>query len=42
MSDFLNSLFPQAAQVPAAVALPSDLEQREYLLDGKLVTGKVT
>ena len=38
MSNFLTNLFPQANEVPAAVALPPNLEQREYLLDGKLIT----
>jgi len=38
MNDLLSNLFPQANQVPADVALPANLEQREYLLDGKLVT----
>ena len=35
MSDFLANLFPEASSVPAAVNVP-ELEQREYLIDGKL------
>ncbi len=37
MSDFLSTLFPEEAAVPDAVNV-KDIEQREYLIDGKLKT----
>jgi glyceraldehyde-3-phosphate dehydrogenase (NADP+) len=36
MSELLATLFPEEAAIPAAVTLPSFIEQREYLIDGKL------
>ncbi|PZR32428.1 MAG: NADP-dependent glyceraldehyde-3-phosphate dehydrogenase [Azospira oryzae] len=36
MSDFLANVFPDEAAIPAAVNLPHFIEQREYLIDGKL------
>lgn len=36
MSDFLANVFPDEAAIPAAVNLPQFIEQREYLIDGKL------
>ncbi len=34
----LDNLFPEYTSVPASVQLPGFLEQREYLLNGKMVT----
>ena len=36
MSDFLANVFPEEAAIPASVNLPQFMEQREYLIDGKL------
>jgi len=36
MSDFLTNVFPEEAAIPASVSLPQFMEQREYLIDGKL------
>ncbi len=36
MSDFLANVFPDEAAIPASVNLPQFIEQREYLIDGKL------
>lgn len=38
MSKNLNNLFPDQENIPSSVALPGYMEQREYLLDGKMVT----
>jgi len=38
MSEVLANLFPEEKSIPAAVALTGYLEQREYLIDGKMVT----
>jgi len=38
MSEFLSSLFPEEKTIPASVALPDYMEQREYLIDGKMIT----
>jgi len=38
MSEFLSSLFPEEKTIPAAVTLPGYMEQREYLIDGKMIT----
>lgn len=40
MSNFLDNLFPAKENLPATVELPSNLEQREYLLNGELITWK--
>ncbi|MCW5909727.1 MAG: NADP-dependent glyceraldehyde-3-phosphate dehydrogenase [Cyclobacteriaceae bacterium] len=34
----LNNLFPEEQSIPAAVKLPAYMEQREYLLNGELIT----
>ncbi|HEY5823120.1 MAG TPA: NADP-dependent glyceraldehyde-3-phosphate dehydrogenase [Cyclobacteriaceae bacterium] len=36
MSEFLANLFPEESSIPAAVNLPAFIEQREYLINGKL------
>jgi glyceraldehyde-3-phosphate dehydrogenase (NADP+) len=38
MSELLSNLFPEEHAIPPSVALPGYLEQREYLIDGKMVT----
>lgn len=38
MSNFLDNLFPTKENLPATVELPANLEQREYLLNGELIT----
>lgn len=38
MSEVLANLFPEEKSIPAAVALTGYMEQREYLIDGKMVT----
>lgn len=38
MSNFLDAVFPKAESIPASVRLPHYLEQREYLIDGKMIT----
>jgi len=38
MSISLSNLFPDQSNIPASVALPAYMEQREYLLDGKMIT----
>ena len=38
MSNFLTNLFPEESAVPSGVALPAYMEQREYLLNGKMIT----
>src|SRR6266487_1287689 len=40
MSEKLSTLFPEEKSIPAHVQLPSYLEQREYLIDGALLTWK--
>ncbi len=40
MSNFLDNLFPTKENLPATVELPANLEQREYLLNGELITWK--
>ncbi len=40
MSKSLINLFPDQINIPASVALPAYMEQREYLLDGKMITWK--
>lgn len=40
MSNFLDNLFPAKENLPATVELPANLEQREYLLNGELITWK--
>jgi glyceraldehyde-3-phosphate dehydrogenase (NADP+) len=37
MSEFLSNLFPEENLIPEVYRLPQYLEQREYLLNGKLV-----
>lgn len=38
MSEVLANLFPEEQAVPASVKLPAFMEQREYLIDGKMIT----
>jgi glyceraldehyde-3-phosphate dehydrogenase (NADP+) len=38
MSIFLDSVFPAEESIPASVRLPHYLEQREYLIDGKMIS----
>jgi len=38
MSTNFSNLFPDQSNIPASVALPTYMEQREYLLDGKMIT----
>ncbi len=38
MSEVLANLFPEEQAVPASVKLPAYMEQREYLIDGKMIT----
>jgi glyceraldehyde-3-phosphate dehydrogenase (NADP+) len=38
MSEVLANLFPEEKSIPASVTLPGYMEQREYLIDGKMVT----
>lgn len=38
MNEKLATLFPEEKSIPAAVQLPSYLEQREYLIGGELLT----
>jgi glyceraldehyde-3-phosphate dehydrogenase (NADP+) len=38
MSEVLANLFPEEKTIPASVTLPGYMEQREYLIDGKMVT----
>jgi glyceraldehyde-3-phosphate dehydrogenase (NADP+) len=38
MSEVLANLFPEEKTIPASVTLPGHMEQREYLIDGKMVT----
>jgi glyceraldehyde-3-phosphate dehydrogenase (NADP+) len=38
MSNFLNNLFPAEDTIPLNVRLAEYLEQREYLIDGKMIT----
>jgi glyceraldehyde-3-phosphate dehydrogenase (NADP+) len=38
MSKALTNLFPDQSNIPASVSLPAYMEQREYLLDGKMIT----
>ena len=38
MSEILANLFPEEKNIPASVTLPAYMEQREYLIDGKMVT----
>jgi len=38
MSEVLANLFPEEKSIPASVTLPAYMEQREYLIDGKMVT----
>jgi len=36
----LSTLFPEESKIPAAVAVPEFIEQREYIIDGEMVTWK--
>jgi glyceraldehyde-3-phosphate dehydrogenase (NADP+) len=38
MSEALSSLFPEEKTIPSSVALPGYMEQREYLINGKMIT----
>ncbi len=38
MSDVLVNLFPEEKSIPPPVSLPGYMEQREYLIDGKMIT----
>lgn len=38
MSDVLANLFPEESAIPGAVKLPAYMEQREYLIDGKMIS----
>jgi len=38
MSDILKDLFPEEKSIPTSVTLPGFMEQREYLIDGKMIT----
>jgi len=38
MSEVLSNLFPEESAIPTSVTLPGYMEQREYLIDGKMVT----
>ena len=38
MSQKLNSVFPEATSIPKQVQIPPNLEQREYLVDGQMLT----
>jgi glyceraldehyde-3-phosphate dehydrogenase (NADP+) len=38
MSEVLANLFPEEKTIPSSVTLPGYMEQREYLIDGKMVT----
>jgi glyceraldehyde-3-phosphate dehydrogenase (NADP+) len=38
MSDILANLFPEESAIPGAVKLPAYMEQREYLIDGKMIS----
>jgi glyceraldehyde-3-phosphate dehydrogenase (NADP+) len=38
MSVVLANLFPEEKTIPVSVALPGYMEQREYLIDGKMIT----
>ncbi len=38
MSEVLTNLFPEEKNIPAAAMLAGFMEQREYLIDGKMVT----
>jgi glyceraldehyde-3-phosphate dehydrogenase (NADP+) len=38
MSEVLSNLFPEEKTIPASVTLSAYMEQREYLIDGKMVT----
>ncbi len=38
MSELLANLFPEEPTIPASVKLPAFMEQREYLIDGKMIT----
>ena len=38
MSEVLSNLFPEEKTIPASVTLPPYMEQREYLIGGKMVT----
>jgi glyceraldehyde-3-phosphate dehydrogenase (NADP+) len=40
MSEVLSNLFPEEKAIPSSVSLPGYMEQREYLIDGKMVTWK--
>ncbi len=38
MSDFLNDLFPEESAIPAPAQLSAKMDQREYLVNGNLIT----
>jgi glyceraldehyde-3-phosphate dehydrogenase (NADP+) len=38
MNDLLTNLFPEESTIPAHVQLPARIDQREYLVNGKLLT----
>jgi glyceraldehyde-3-phosphate dehydrogenase (NADP+) len=38
MNDLLTNLFPEESTIPAHVQLPTRIDQREYLVNGKLLT----
>lgn len=38
MSQKLNSIFPEATSIPKQVQIPTYIEQREYLVDGQMLT----
>jgi glyceraldehyde-3-phosphate dehydrogenase (NADP+) len=38
MNDLLTNLFPEESNIPAHVQLPTRIDQREYLVNGKLLT----
>ena len=38
MSEVLSNLFPEESSIPPSVKLPAYMEQREYLIDGKMIT----
>ncbi|MBK7649529.1 MAG: NADP-dependent glyceraldehyde-3-phosphate dehydrogenase [Flammeovirgaceae bacterium] len=40
MANLLSKLFPDESNVSASAAIPKYIEQREYLLDGKMITWK--
>lgn len=40
MNNLLSKLFPDEKNIPPSAAIPKYIEQREYLLDGKMITWK--